>query len=295
MSDVTLYNYGFERIENNTLITPDGDFIVNEFVTLSQDRKRYHGNHHGRYGHSCHFHGDHHGHHGYCEYSHEHHGNHHHSPPHSPRPPHGHAGMSNSGPHSHCMANLHSGHHGFTTSLNINIGQNHQTHGHTYIYCNGGNLAGHNGACLSYHNNQLHFHVSSDTHHWSVSHPCSLTTGLWNTITTSWHPQLGAQLHLNNNHVASCTQPKPNPHPCTNQVTLRIGDGHITMTTSTNTGINVDFSVQGLVSAPLSCTSLANLGINTSGNSFVLAFSDCLCLLICFCPSVEIWKLPLTL
>ncbi|XP_045188590.2 uncharacterized protein LOC123546408 isoform X2 [Mercenaria mercenaria] len=232
--DIEQQDYSFMDITNNKLNTPYAEFDVVGDVTLSQNRRRDH--HHGR---SCHFHSHHdhhHSHHSYCQYSHSHH---HHG-------------------NSHCMHGLTNHHHGFTTSMHVQHGHNH--HGHHYIYSNGGHLHGHHGCSLSYHTAQkvLNFVVSTLTHKWSVSVNVNLGNQQ-NHISTSWHPQMGAHVHVNNQLVGSCGQPKPHSTPHTQTVPLRLGSGHLKV--GTNVNINMNMSIGGLNMYPAPAQSLSKLGM----------------------------------
>lgn len=233
------------EIKDHKLTTPYAEFDVVGDVTLVNDHQRRDGHHHNHHhGHSCHFHG-HHGHHSYCQYGHSTHSSHGHNHAH------GHGT-------SHCMHGLTNHHHGFTTSLNVNFGHNH--HGHHYLYSNGGHLHGHHGCSLSHNTitNTIKFIVSTVTHSWEVIKHANLSAKQTHNLATSWHPQTGAHVYVNNQHVGSCGNPKPHSTSHTSNVSLRLGDGHVTI----DINFNLNMSISGLNMYPVPAASLVKAGVH---------------------------------
>jgi len=257
LNELEQQDYSFQSIVSNVLTTPAATFNVVGDVTLDTSNRRR-GHHHG---HSCHVHSSHghhesHNTHSYIEYHHGHGG---HSSSYSS---HGSSSSSshNSGHSSeHAMCGLSSHHSGFTTSLGVSLGHNH--HGNVHFYSNGGHLQGHAGASLTYNNNHLQFHVSTGTHTWQASHQCTLTPNTQHNIVTSWHPQTGGQLILNNTVVATAPSPKPTgcQSNCFQNVTLKLGAVTVTGTPSGTFNINV--SLSNLLMYSLSRLALNNLGV----------------------------------
>ena len=251
VDDIEPYDFDFEEITNGQLVTPDAIFDVVGDVNLIENSRKRRDHHHHHHNH-CHFH-SHHDHHSYCQYNSHHHShhNHHHS--------------SSSSTNFHCMSNLNSQHSGFTTSMNVNYGHNHN--GNCHLYSNGGNLQNHQGASLSYntHTSSYQFHVSTDSHSWTVNAPCPQQPGNSHNVATSWHPQTGAHVYVNNQLLGTCGHGTPHTTPHTQTVDLRIGDGHVTI----NIDVNINITINGLNMFPTSATRLQSAGVSSTSTTHV--------------------------
>lgn len=242
ISSIVPENYDFLEIKDDKVETPDATFDIIGNVTMETYRKR---NSHSSYhhGHAIHCQG----HHSYIQYS---------SNQHHRRSSH-HYSYHHSSHHHTCMSNLGHSSHGFTTSAKVSFGYHHDHHSSSCIFSNGGSLSGHQGASLHYHNNYLHFHVQSSSHHWHVSAPATLHGNQHrHHVQCSWHPHHGVSIHVNNHHIGSSSHAHPNSKPCTNSVPLRLCHDH-----SSNVNGIISIQISGLSIIAVSQTLLNIAGL----------------------------------